>query len=119
MSAPGTSPSLLAVRGCRAVEPRERSCPSRLQPMCWQCKTLGCWPSCPGDMHVLCPQLLAEAWGCGCQESSQAQGCESGLSCRPPHPLAPLPLGAVLVSGVYDLEPILHTYVNDVLNMSW
>ncbi|XP_037258927.1 kynurenine formamidase [Falco rusticolus] len=27
--------------------------------------------------------------------------------------------GAVLVSGVYDLEPILHTYVNDVLNMSW
>ncbi|XP_008629173.2 PREDICTED: kynurenine formamidase, partial [Corvus brachyrhynchos] len=26
--------------------------------------------------------------------------------------------GAVLVSGVYDLEPILHTYVNDVLNMS-
>ncbi|XP_055650024.1 kynurenine formamidase isoform X3 [Falco peregrinus] len=29
------------------------------------------------------------------------------------------PKGAVLVSGVYDLEPILHTYVNDVLNMSW
>ncbi|XP_035168503.1 kynurenine formamidase isoform X2 [Oxyura jamaicensis] len=27
--------------------------------------------------------------------------------------------GAVLVSGVYDLEPILHTYVNDALNMSW
>uniref|UniRef100_A0A8C4XIM1 Arylformamidase n=1 Tax=Falco tinnunculus TaxID=100819 RepID=A0A8C4XIM1_FALTI len=27
--------------------------------------------------------------------------------------------GAALVSGVYDLEPILHTYVNDVLNMSW
>ncbi|NWX49077.1 KFA formamidase, partial [Steatornis caripensis] len=26
--------------------------------------------------------------------------------------------GAVLVSGVYDLEPILHTYVNNVLNMS-
>ncbi|XP_068007422.1 kynurenine formamidase isoform X4 [Melanerpes formicivorus] len=26
--------------------------------------------------------------------------------------------GAVLVSGVYDLEPILHTYVNDELNMS-
>uniref|UniRef100_A0A8B9R6E5 Arylformamidase n=1 Tax=Anas platyrhynchos TaxID=8839 RepID=A0A8B9R6E5_ANAPL len=26
--------------------------------------------------------------------------------------------GAVLVSGVYDLEPILHTYVNDALNMS-
>ncbi|NXQ79569.1 KFA formamidase, partial [Nyctibius grandis] len=26
--------------------------------------------------------------------------------------------GAVLVSGVYDLEPILHTYVNDVLSMS-
>ncbi|NWI68658.1 KFA formamidase, partial [Todus mexicanus] len=26
--------------------------------------------------------------------------------------------GAVLVSGVYDLEPILDTYVNDVLNMS-
>ncbi|NWT15084.1 KFA formamidase, partial [Vireo altiloquus] len=26
--------------------------------------------------------------------------------------------GTVLVSGVYDLEPILHTYVNDVLNMS-
>ncbi|NXG50157.1 KFA formamidase, partial [Psilopogon haemacephalus] len=25
--------------------------------------------------------------------------------------------GAVLVSGVYDLEPILHTYVNDELNM--
>ncbi|XP_061866742.1 kynurenine formamidase isoform X10 [Colius striatus] len=25
---------------------------------------------------------------------------------------------AVLVSGVYDLEPILHTYVNDELNMS-
>ncbi|XP_061866740.1 kynurenine formamidase isoform X8 [Colius striatus] len=28
------------------------------------------------------------------------------------------PTGAVLVSGVYDLEPILHTYVNDELNMS-
>ncbi|XP_074777945.1 kynurenine formamidase isoform X3 [Athene noctua] len=28
------------------------------------------------------------------------------------------PRGAVLVSGVYDLEPILHTYVNDALNMS-
>ncbi|XP_042658709.1 kynurenine formamidase isoform X3 [Tyto alba] len=26
--------------------------------------------------------------------------------------------GAVLVSGIYDLEPILHTYVNDALNMS-
>ncbi|NXL59522.1 KFA formamidase, partial [Chordeiles acutipennis] len=26
--------------------------------------------------------------------------------------------GAVLVSGVYDLEPILHTYVNDALNMN-
>eukprot|EP00076_Gallus_gallus_P027667 XP_015151053.1 kynurenine formamidase isoform X3 [Gallus gallus] len=26
--------------------------------------------------------------------------------------------GAVLVSGVYDLEPLLHTYVNDALNMS-
>ncbi|NWV29397.1 KFA formamidase, partial [Origma solitaria] len=26
--------------------------------------------------------------------------------------------GTVLVSGVYDLEPILHTYVNDALNMS-
>ncbi|NWR67793.1 KFA formamidase, partial [Bucorvus abyssinicus] len=26
--------------------------------------------------------------------------------------------GAVLVSGIYDLEPILHTYVNDVLSMS-
>ncbi|XP_067164601.1 kynurenine formamidase isoform X2 [Apteryx mantelli] len=26
--------------------------------------------------------------------------------------------GAVLVSGVYDLEPILHIYVNDALNMS-
>ncbi|NWI79273.1 KFA formamidase, partial [Dryoscopus gambensis] len=26
--------------------------------------------------------------------------------------------GAVLVSGVYDLEPILHTYVNDALTMS-
>lgn len=31
---------------------------------------------------------------------------------------APLPAGAVLVSGVYDLEPILHTYVNDELNMT-
>ncbi|NWU98406.1 KFA formamidase, partial [Upupa epops] len=26
--------------------------------------------------------------------------------------------GAVLVSGIYDLEPILHTYVNEELNMS-
>ncbi|XP_071620789.1 kynurenine formamidase isoform X1 [Heliangelus exortis] len=26
--------------------------------------------------------------------------------------------GAVLVSGVYDLEPILHTYVNDALSMT-
>ncbi|NXT18065.1 KFA formamidase, partial [Syrrhaptes paradoxus] len=26
--------------------------------------------------------------------------------------------GAVLVSGVYDLEPLLHTYVNDVLSMT-
>ncbi|XP_069655615.1 kynurenine formamidase isoform X5 [Haliaeetus albicilla] len=32
--------------------------------------------------------------------------------------LAVTAAGAVLVSGVYDLEPILHTYVNDVLNMS-
>ncbi|NXP91572.1 KFA formamidase, partial [Passerina amoena] len=31
---------------------------------------------------------------------------------------SPLPPGAVLVSGLYDLEPILHTYVNDALNMS-
>ncbi|KFZ52140.1 Kynurenine formamidase, partial [Podiceps cristatus] len=33
--------------------------------------------------------------------------------------VAPDIKGAVLVSGVYDLEPILHTYVNDALNMSW
>ncbi|XP_061866741.1 kynurenine formamidase isoform X9 [Colius striatus] len=32
--------------------------------------------------------------------------------------VAPDIKGAVLVSGVYDLEPILHTYVNDELNMS-
>ncbi|NXT93339.1 KFA formamidase, partial [Anhinga rufa] len=32
--------------------------------------------------------------------------------------VAPDIKGAVLVSGVYDLEPILHTYVNDALNMS-
>ncbi|NXI69282.1 KFA formamidase, partial [Anseranas semipalmata] len=32
--------------------------------------------------------------------------------------VAPDIRGAVLVSGVYDLEPILHTYVNDALNMS-
>ncbi|XP_009702406.1 PREDICTED: kynurenine formamidase, partial [Cariama cristata] len=31
--------------------------------------------------------------------------------------VAPDIKGAVLVSGVYDLEPILHTYVNDALNM--
>lgn len=35
-----------------------------------------------------------------------------------PHLPVPLPPGAVLVSGVYDLEPILPTYVNDALNMS-
>lgn len=35
----------------------------------------------------------------------------------PSAPALPPP-GAVLVSGVYDLEPILHTYVNDALNMS-
>ncbi|XP_064323280.1 kynurenine formamidase isoform X3 [Phalacrocorax carbo] len=33
--------------------------------------------------------------------------------------VAPDIKGAVLVSGVYDLEPILHTYVNNALNMSW
>ncbi|XP_066056516.1 kynurenine formamidase isoform X3 [Chamaea fasciata] len=33
-------------------------------------------------------------------------------------PVVPDIKGAVLVSGVYDLEPILHTYVNDALNMS-
>ncbi|XP_025022602.1 kynurenine formamidase isoform X1 [Python bivittatus] len=27
--------------------------------------------------------------------------------------------GAFLVSGIYDLEPITHTYVNDLLRMSW
>ncbi|KFO74757.1 Kynurenine formamidase, partial [Cuculus canorus] len=32
--------------------------------------------------------------------------------------VAPDIKGAVLVSGVYDLEPILHTYVNDALKMS-
>ncbi|XP_069728930.1 kynurenine formamidase isoform X2 [Phaenicophaeus curvirostris] len=32
--------------------------------------------------------------------------------------VAPDIKGAVLVSGVYDLEPILHTYVNDELKMS-
>ena len=70
-------------------------------------------------MCVSCTQQpLTEAQGCGCKQSSQVQGCESGPSCRAPHPPAPLPPGAVLVSGVYDLEPILHTYVNDVLNMS-
>lgn len=26
--------------------------------------------------------------------------------------------GAFLVSGIYDLEPIMHTYVNDLLHMS-
>lgn len=34
-------------------------------------------------------------------------------------PTPSVPAGAVLVSGLYDLEPILHTYVNDALNMSW
>ncbi|NXK48426.1 KFA formamidase, partial [Chauna torquata] len=32
--------------------------------------------------------------------------------------VAPDIRGTVLVSGVYDLEPILHTYVNDALNMN-
>ncbi|XP_077184215.1 kynurenine formamidase [Paroedura picta] len=27
--------------------------------------------------------------------------------------------GAFLVSGIYDLEPIMHTYVNNVLHISW
>ncbi|XP_062976219.1 kynurenine formamidase [Elgaria multicarinata webbii] len=27
--------------------------------------------------------------------------------------------GAFLVSGIYDLEPIMHTYANDILRMSW
>lgn len=72
----------------------------------------------PGVCVSCAHQPLTEAWGCGRKESSQAQSCESGPSCRAPHPPAPLPPGAVLVSGVYDLEPILHTYVNDALNMS-
>ena len=72
----------------------------------------------PGVCVSCAHQPLTEAWGCGCEESSLARGCESGPSRRAPHPPAPLPPGAVLVSGVYDLEPILHTYVNDALDMS-
>ncbi|CAH2302197.1 kynurenine formamidase [Pelobates cultripes] len=35
------------------------------------------------------------------------------------HHVSPKFKGAVLVSGVYDLVPIVHTYVNDALRMSW
>lgn len=57
-----------------------------------------------------------EARGCGHKENSWGQRC-AGEPQGPSAPALPPP-GAVLVSGVYDLEPILHTYVNDALNMS-
>lgn len=59
----------------------------------------------PRAKVFLCP---LEAWDLGVRR----------LSCGAAHPPPSVPAGAVLVSGVYDLEPILHTYVNDALNMS-
>ncbi|XP_061866736.1 kynurenine formamidase isoform X5 [Colius striatus] len=63
-------------------------------------------------------------WGCTCPLAMWVQRrvlrCMAVRTARAAEPYPPLPLcpGAVLVSGVYDLEPILHTYVNDELNMS-
>ncbi|XP_053939683.1 kynurenine formamidase isoform X2 [Cuculus canorus] len=57
----------------------------------------------------LCPlssQATWTSWCCRCGAASPSWWSTTVGS------------GAVLVSGVYDLEPILHTYVNDALKMS-
>lgn len=56
--------------------------------------------------------------GCGAPADYEVPRAVGATQDAAPHLPVPLPPGAVLVSGVYDLEPILHTYVNDVLNMS-
>lgn len=51
-------------------------------------------------------------------DSEVPRAVGAAQAAAPQVPVFHLPLGAVLVSGVYDLEPILHTYVNDALSMS-
>ncbi|KAM6245411.1 kynurenine formamidase isoform 2-T2 [Porphyrio hochstetteri] len=62
---------------------------------------------CPSALlTLLSAQAIWTPWCCRCGAASPSW-CSS------------IPgSGAVLVSGVYDLEPILHTYVNDALSMS-
>ncbi|KAM6194214.1 kynurenine formamidase isoform 1-T1 [Sarcoramphus papa] len=114
VSAPGTRPSLLPGRGCRGCRAEGDELPQRTAAHRHrESRTLGSWTSC--SRGCACPAPTSRSLRPG---AVGARSCESGPSCRVPHPPAPLPPGAVLVSGVYDLEPILHTYVNDALNMS-
>lgn len=63
---------------------------------------LGSWTSCP-----CAHQPLSDVW--------DVTWAQEKWSHNPSPSSGP---GAVLVSGVYNLEPILRTYVNDALNMS-
>ncbi len=49
--------------------------------------------------------------------SAGAQLCAMMLTCEWPAPAAPF-AGALLMSGVYELEPLRHSYVNERLGMS-
>lgn len=78
---------------------------------CWGDKNPGSWASHPGVSSAAKSQGLPLPFG-GLGFGRE----EAELRGHSPPPS--VPAGAVLVSGVYDLEPILHTYVNDALNMS-
>lgn len=82
----------------------------------WDCRTPGSRASCPG---CACRAPAGRAPRLGDVGTRRTRG-GSAVRGEPQGPSAPVlpPPGAVLVSGVYDLEPILHTYVNDALNMS-
>ncbi|NXY07972.1 KFA formamidase, partial [Pteruthius melanotis] len=112
--------------------PKGRCCPQRLQlPACRaQCPPTLPFALCPGHMDAMVLQVrrslvfLVERYPgirgiylCG--HSAGAHLAAMVLSTDwTEFQVVPDIKGAVLVSGVYDLEPILHTYVNDVLNMS-
>ncbi|NXD93465.1 KFA formamidase, partial [Chaetorhynchus papuensis] len=113
------------------IAPKGRCCPAEAAAACTaQCPPTLPFALCPGHMDAMVLQVrrslvfLVERYPrirgiylCG--HSAGAHLAAMVLSTDwTEFPVVPDIKGAVLVSGVYDLEPILHTYVNDVLNMS-
>ncbi|NWT72854.1 KFA formamidase, partial [Prunella himalayana] len=113
------------------IAPRGRCCPAEAAAACvaLQPPTLP-FVLCPGHMDTMVLQVrrslvfLAERhprirgiYLCG--HSAGAHLAAMVLSTDwTEFQVVPEIKGAVLVSGLYDLEPILHTYVNDALSMS-